>query len=231
MLLMNPVTAHSLIRLERVASTMRLLLANTTSGNQDLFQWIEAHSTFVDIIKTIIVALLAVILWRKRYVRERRAAATLHLYACLRILLKDIKKKIETVNPYEAIYTESLRREIARDNGETATPKIDDFLNNFIEDSKRLRDIILDTDNNVYPRKKEREKWYEKQQELYDFTCFILEKEGVEKEKTNRKSADEKKAELEKTIDYYLDEIEKATISKNCVNKIKEWIKNRRHQT
>lgn len=156
--------------------------------------FVEDHSVLVGVITSVIASSL----WLRKFLKQRRAEAFFGFYSKLSLRLKALQVILEENgqlnisrstegNIYSLIYLEDYIKEVCPGY------KIpdDDELALYKAAAEELKDILLNTENNVYPPRSKREKWYESEHILFSF-CEFLENR-VYWHSTNKDSADEGK--------------------------------------
>lgn len=187
-------------------------------------QFIEENTVFVGIITSIIVSSL----WFRKYIKQKRAEAFFGFYAKLSLCLKSLqtrlidKGQLNISNPddgniYSLIYVKDFIKSACPSY---MTPTEND-LELYKAYAKELKNILLETDNNVYPLGSKRRKWYESQHVLFSF-CEFLENESNQ-HTTNEKFPKKKRSIL--TEDKYKN---KCVIK--CISKYKAKYKSK-HMT
>ena len=207
--------SSGMVVLQQATGATQAAAAATQNSGGDSFEKLILPA-IISLITSAITAIATSLSFGLHFIRERRATATFGFYASFRIVLKDLQdllKKEE--NPYIALYEETVRFELknAGAEGVTVLKKSEDYLKPFITIAERIRKLLLETDNNVYPNAKTRIEWYNNQYILYTFTQIILDKTGIEKEQSNRKVHTENKLRLEQTIRFLLSEIDSAQLA------------------
>lgn len=162
---------------------MFLVYCNT---QQNLIEFIllfvEEHSVLVGIITSVITSTL----WLRKFLKQKRAEAFFGFYAKLSIRLKALQSTLEengqlniseprVGNIYSLIYI----KDFVKTACPSYTPPTDKELKLYKTASKELKDILLNTENNVYPPKSKRKKWYESQHILFSF-CEFLENDAYQ---------------------------------------------------
>lgn len=147
-----------------------------------IFSFIEDHSVLVGIITSVIVSSL----WLRKFIKQKQAEAFFGFYAKLSLRLKTLQTTLQEKdqlnisdakagNIYSLIYTDDYIR--------TACPSYmrpdDKELELYKAAATELKDILLKTDNNVYPPRSKRKEWYKSQYILFSF-CEFLEKEACQ---------------------------------------------------
>lgn len=130
-----------------------------------------------------VITVLTGLLWMKNLLREKRAEAFFGFYANLRfhiILLRsklDEKRYLGTCvganansgNIFSALYDENLRQEYC--------PGYHDpeqwYLSNLKEISGRLKQVITESNCNVYPKNIDSKRWYDSQFIIFSFCDYI----------------------------------------------------------
>lgn len=142
-----------------------------------ILQFIEGHSVLVGVVTSVVVSSL----WLRKFLRQKRAEAFLGFYAKFSLRLKTLRALLEEHkllniydsedgNIYSYIYADSCIK--------TICPRFvlpnDKELKLYQEAARELKSILIQTDNNVYPVKADRKKWYNSQYILFSF-CEYLE--------------------------------------------------------
>lgn len=147
--------------------------------------FIEENSVLVGVITSVIVSSC----WFRQFIRQKRAEAFFGFYAKLSLRLKALQTQlkdsgqlnvsdVKAGNIFSLIYTEELRKKICPKYKE---PKEIDL---YKSAATELKEILLNTDNNVYPQGSDPKEWYESQHILFDF-CEFLENETYH-QRTNK---------------------------------------------
>ncbi|MCM1500703.1 MAG: hypothetical protein NC124_19775 [Clostridium sp.] len=147
--------------------------------------FIEENSVLVGVITSVIVSSR----WFKQFIRQKRAEAFFGFYAKLSLRLKALQTKLvdsgqlnvsdaKAGNIFSLMYTDELREKICPKYRE---PKEMDL---YRSAAKELKEILLNTDNNVYPQGSDPKEWYESQHILFDF-CEFLENKAYH-QRTNK---------------------------------------------
>lgn len=138
--------------------------------------FIEQNKTLVGIVSSVIVGSL----WFRKFLKQKRAEAFFGFYARLSICLKNLMTLLEEHNQlnisdsksgniFSMIYLEDYIKIVCPGYKEPNEKELDLYKNAV----KELKTILIQTDNNVYPRKSERNQWYESQYVLYNFCEYI----------------------------------------------------------
>lgn len=145
-----------------------------------IFCFIEENPVLVGIITSMIVSTF----WFRKYIRQKRAEAFFGFYAKLSLRLKSLRTKLEEngqLNISEAPAGNIYSLIYAEDDIKTICPSYkkpnEKELKLYQSASKELKDILLNTENNVYPRGSKRREWYESQQIIFLFCEFLESKE------------------------------------------------------
>ena len=151
--------------------------------------FIEENSVLMGVITSVIVSSL----WFRKFLRQKRAEAFFGFYSKLSLLLNALQTKLDdngqlnvsdakVGNIFSLIYTDEIRKKIY--------PKYkipnEEELNLYKSTVKDLKDILLNTDNNVFPQGSDRKEWYKSQHIIFNF-CEFLENEICQKN-TNKES-------------------------------------------
>ncbi len=142
--------------------------------------FIEEHSVLVGIV----VSMVASLFWLKKYINEKRAEAFFGFYARLYLKLRTLQMQLEengqlnysdekSGNIYSLIYTNDLIDQYC------PSYKIpsDNHMELYQMTAEELINILLKTENNVYPRKTNKKEWYESECILLTFCEFIINNE------------------------------------------------------
>ncbi len=142
--------------------------------------FIEENPISVGIVTSMIVGSL----WFRKYIRQKRAEAFFGFYAKLSLCLKSLRTKLEengqlntsdtkAGNIYSLIYVEDDIKNIC-----PSYKKPDDKeIQLYQAAAKELKELLLNTENNVYPRGSKRQEWYESQHIIFLFCEFLESKE------------------------------------------------------
>lgn len=141
-----------------------------------IFCFIEENPVSVGIFTSMIVGSL----WFRKYIRQKRAEAFFGFYAKLSLCLKSLRIKLEengqlnvsdtkAGNIYSLIYVEDDIKNICPRYKKLG----EDEILLYQAAAKELKEILLNTDNNVYPRGSKRQKWYESQHIIFQFCEFL----------------------------------------------------------
>lgn len=145
-----------------------------------ILYFIEESPVLVGIITSMIVSSL----WFRKYIRQKRAEAFFGFYAKLSLCLNSLQAKLEengqlnveefnAGNIYSLIYAKDCIKTICPSYKE---PKPEE-LKIYQSAAKELKALLINTENNVYPRGAKRKEWYESQQIIYLFCEFLENKE------------------------------------------------------
>lgn len=154
----------------------------------NVFNFIETHSVLVGIITAIVTSSL----WLRKYINQKRAEAFFDFYTQLLLKTKYLKCKLTDFsqidysenskgNIYSLLYTDDRIFSICEgyNKPEPAKLKIlSDAANN-------LKECIIKSDCNVYPKNANRKKWYDSQHIVFSFCEFIIEVNTAEKANNN----------------------------------------------
>lgn len=155
--------------------------------------WIEAHSTFVDIMFKMFCGIIGIVgaglFYYFKFYRKQKSAALFGFYIQFDMLLSVLKQQIdrtkEDKNPFLLTYTENTRGLLGLSlpgGDEKETEKV------FLPISKELKKLLLDADNNVYPKACKKETWYQSQKTVLNFVFMMT--DGLERSSIEIKPAD-----------------------------------------
>jgi len=141
--------------------------------------FVEENPVLVGIITSMIVSSL----WFRKYIRQKRAEAFFGFYAKLSLCLISLRTKLEengqlnisssdAGNIYSLIYAEGDIKTICP----SYKKPNDKELKLYQSAAKKLKEILLNSENNVYPRGSKRKEWYQSQHIIFLF-CEFLENE------------------------------------------------------
>jgi len=148
--------------------------------------FIESHSVTVGTI----TAVVAGSFWLRRYMRQKRAEAFFGFYARLMLQLKNLHKRLEEMglleldppnkgNIYALLYdTVTIQKEI-----DAFTVPDNTVLNEIKAATSKLKEVLINTESNVYPQNVEKKLWYDSQHKLFEFCEFI--EQSSTRQKTN----------------------------------------------
>ncbi len=180
---------------------------------------IEDNSVLIGVITSLIVGSL----WFRKFIRQRRAEAFFGFYTKLSLSIRILQTKLlendrlnitdfKSGNIFSLIYVESDIEKICS----SFTPVLDDELNSYKKAAAAIKNIIINTDNNVYPQKANRGQWYKSQCVLLLFCDFLEDKSNrnltnipEESDNTEPKHITRCK-ELIEAMDYILESINSA---------------------
>lgn len=139
-------------------------------------QFIEENSVLLGIVTSIIVSSL----WFMKFIKQKRAEAFFGFYSKLSLCIKSLQTLLEekgqlnildaeSGNIYTLIYTDDYIKEIC------PKYKMPEKEERKLYKSKvhELKEILFDTETNVYPQGSNRREWYTSQQTLFLFCEFI----------------------------------------------------------
>lgn len=138
--------------------------------------FVEDHSVLVGVLTSV----LASSLWLRKFLKQRRAEAFFGFYSKLSLQLKALQAVLEengqlnvaapgNGNIYSLLYTEDYIGVVCPGY------KIpDDQEKSLYQTAAReLKDILLNTENNVYPPGSKRKEWYDSEHILFSFCEFL----------------------------------------------------------
>lgn len=141
-----------------------------------ILKFIENHSVLVGVI----ISVIAGSLWMHKFLKQKRAEAFFGFYARLSLFLNELQKNLDEKNLlnisdldagniYSLIYVPDYVKIVC--------PKFSEIENEdlkpYQEIANRIKELLLNTDNNVYPKGAKRDKWYKSQQVVFSFCEFI----------------------------------------------------------
>lgn len=138
--------------------------------------FIEENSVLVGVMTSV----LAGSLWFRKFLKQKRAEAFFGFYSKLSLRLKSLQTMLEENgqlnisnskegNIYSLIYIEDYMKKVCPSY---KSPE-DNELELYKSAAKELKNILLNTENNVYPQGTKRKEWYENQHVLFLFCEFI----------------------------------------------------------
>lgn len=155
--------------------------------------FVEDHPVLVGVVISVFTSSL----WLRKFLRQKRAEAFFGFYSKLSLRLNALQIRLmengqlnisnsEDGNIYSLVYLKSYIEEVCPGY----RIPVDEELELYQTAAKELKDILLNTENNVYPPGSNRKKWYESQHILFSFCEFIENKAYWHS--TNEACADEK---------------------------------------
>ena len=159
----------------------------------DVLSWVEGHSVIVGLITAAVVSSL----WFRSFLRQRRAEAFFGFYARLMLQLSRLDTWLqakgmlnvdhpENGNIYSYMYVADTRTKVC----EAFHPLDDIEMKELCDFTSDLREILLQSENNVYPKRIKKQLWYDSQQVLVAF-CDFVELDSM-RGKTNEPLSDSK---------------------------------------
>lgn len=157
-----------------------------------ILEFIESHSVLMGVVTSVIVGSL----WMRKFLKQKRAEAFFGFYTKLSLFLDELYNRLdekdllnisdsESGNIYSLIYVPNYVNIVC--------PKFsgieNEDLTSYQKLTGRIKELLLNTENNVYPKGAKREKWYKSQQILFSFCEFIT--NDAYREITNIKSEPE----------------------------------------
>lgn len=144
--------------------------------------FIETHSVLVGVITSVIVGSL----WMRKFVRQKRAEAFFGFYSKLSLYLRELQTRLEDTgqlnvsdaeagNIFSLIYLDSYIVNACPRYKKLSAKELDSYKGI----AKKIKETLLSTDNNVYPKGSNRKKWHESQQVVFSF-CEFLENEAYQ---------------------------------------------------
>ena len=164
------------------------MLLAITNNVANLLKTIEAYPTVVGLAVTLITALL----FGRKYLWHKRSEAFYGFYSKLYLLMKELRvlldedgmlnceKTSDKGNIFTRLYTKDTRQQFCR-----AFPIENIVRYDLYKDvAKKIVDLLMNTEVNVYPKGADSWMWYQSQFVLYSF-CIFLENEACQ-EITNK---------------------------------------------
>jgi len=146
-----------------------------------IFSWLEDHSGIIGII----TAIIAGSLWFRKYLMQKRIEAFFGFYARLLLQLKGLKSLLDAYGLLQNRRPRYGNIYILLYSGDIPIIKFNAFpmpSENLLEDLKRLasqlKNTLIESENNVYPKISEKVRWYDSQHTLFEF-CEFLEFESM----------------------------------------------------
>ena len=150
-----------------------------------ILSWIEGHPVLLGGFTTVTFGSF----WFHRFLKQKRAEAFFGFYARLLLQLKSLDvwlneesllnidcENVKQGNIYALLYEQETLREIC--------PGFHDLKPNKLNDLKKLasqlRSTLLESENNVYPKKSNKKSWYDSQHILFLF-CDFIEQDSLRK--------------------------------------------------
>lgn len=187
-------------------------------------EFMEENSVLVGVI----TALVASSLFMRKYIRQKRAEAFFGFYAKLSIYLNELRTSLE-----DDAQLETSNKELGNiftllyAKGKTDA---DDYQRKFCPSycdpgerfkvyegiALNIKELLIKTDTNVYPKGVDSKKWYEKQFIIYHFCEFLVNEKYRRITNKEREAADrpakhiERCQELIEAFDYIQDSINRA---------------------
>jgi len=188
---------------------------------ESILSIIEKNSVLVGIIVSIITGSL----WFRKYIKQKRAEAFFGFYAKLSLRLKSLQERLEengqlnisdynAGNIYSLIYDDKSMKTFCPSYKKPDENK----LKLYMEAAKELKDILINTENNVYPPGTKRKEWYENQHIIYSF-CEFIENDAYQ-HITNKEYIDDKNIPIH---------IMKCKLFINAINNIQKSICNAKY--
>lgn len=147
-----------------------------------MLKWIHDNSTLVNILFTILCGISGWLLYRKTYYREKRSAALFGFFVRFDMLLAVLQRQIEVhsegnAGPFALMYTADARSTL-----QLLLPDgtVDKTIKLFSPIAKELKSLLLEAENNVYPKSCKKKDWYDSQIILLHFALMITDRLDVE---------------------------------------------------
>ncbi len=143
----------------------------------NVLQFIEDNSVLVGVVTSVIVGSL----WLHKFLKQRRAEAFFGFYSQLMLYLGEVHKQLDennllNVNAVEQGNLFSLA--YVEETCKTLCPAFsiqaaENRLRSMIQIVQNLEEVILKSDNNVYPKTAKPDQWLKNQQILISFCEFV----------------------------------------------------------
>jgi len=148
-----------------------------------IFSWLENHSGIIGIIVSLIIG--SNLFWLYIYIKKKRAKASGGFYNQLLFQINNLQsllddnglletKNSDNGNIYSLIYNDSTLNEVC---GGLHKPS-EELLNDIKKLTHQLKNILIESKNNVYPKASKKTKWYNSQKILFNF-CEFMEQESM----------------------------------------------------
>lgn len=156
---------------------------------EKVLYWFEKNSTFVNIIFELICLLGAWLLYYFKFYRTKKSAALFDFYIRFNMLLSLLKQQIDCLNqkynananyantnPYVLLYRDEVLDHLSLSYPYGSN---DAAIAHFLPVCQEIKALILGTENNVYPKMREKDSWYHSQTIIIDFVLMITDNLGV----------------------------------------------------
>lgn len=146
-----------------------------------VLNWIDENPTLVNILFTILCGLVGWVFYRFTYYRKKKSAAMFGFFVRLDMILTVLQSQINTYTnkqgPFVLLYTEDARKaaQLQLPGG-----SVEKAFEQFGPIAIELKSLLLETENNVYPKACKKEEWYNNQIILLHFALMIIDRLGVE---------------------------------------------------
>lgn len=183
-----------------------------------VLQFIEENSVLVGVITSVITSSL----WLRKFLKQKRAEAFFGFYSKLSLCLNYLQATLEedgqlNISSFESgnIYSLIYLNDYISTVCPTYKVPTEKDIEKYLSAAKALKELLLETENNVYPPRANRDKWYESQHVLFLFCNFIENKAFWHKINTTDDKCTEPKhilkcKELVNAMDYIQESIKKA---------------------
>ena len=154
--------------------------------------WIEKHPVLMGVITTIMGVIITVIIgsfWFRKFLRQKRAEAFFGFYARLLLQLNSLQvwlnekellntdsNNIKQGNIYALMYNPATLNEVCPGFHDLSTDDLSDLKKLTLQ----LKNTLLESENNVYPKHSQKKSWYNSQLILFLF-CDFIEQDSLRK--------------------------------------------------
>lgn len=150
----------------------------TLKGKHYWYDWLEEHSTFIGICINALCWLIGIVsaglLFYYNSYKKKKAAALFGFYvhydALLSILEKQLKLCKNNKNPYVLLYADDAQINLKLLYPEGTAEKT---IAEYSPISKQLKELLLKSENNAFPRLKKKTEWYNNNLIVIDFALMI----------------------------------------------------------
>lgn len=156
---------------------LQRFICTIENNSNCLLCWVENHSIIIGAISAAIVSSL----WFLKYLKQKRAEAFFGFYTSLLLQVKSLRHWLdsknlldiddkENGNIFSLIYVPSTLSEIC-----PGFCQLDDIvLIELKEIALLLKSTLLNSENNVYPKRFNKKAWYENQYIILSFCDFVM---------------------------------------------------------
>lgn len=194
-------------------------------GGKEMFLVIKCALNFIRENSELIWMIITVIagsVWFSKYLKQKRAEAFFGFHARLYLRLRTLKEKLNEKdrlniedsakgNIYSLIYSNDYVRKACPQYNRIT----DEEIKIYQAATSEIKEILLKTENNVYPKWAKRKEWYNSQSVLFDFCEFLENKEKFGRCNTDVTEGEKEVKHITKckllveAIDYILNSIDR----------------------